>query len=401
VARARTIARELEQSGSRVLVVTTRPLDADPLDLAVTETDLRLAGIVAIADPPRHDARRWIDACRDAGIRVIVLTGDSPRTASAIAGRVGLIHGPEEVAVGSDLTHSDPAELKRLRVVARVSAEQKLDVVRAVQRSGEIVAMTGDGVNDGPALRQADIGVAMGIRGTEVAKQAADLVLLDDQLGTLVVAVEEGRRVYSNVRRFLRYGLSGGIAELLVMVSGPFVGLPLPLLPAQILWVNMLTHGLPGVALGAEPGEPDTLTQQPRSPAEGVLGGHLMRQVLLLGGWLAAICLAVGAWANHTGRPWQSMIFVLLGLLQLGVAIGMRSRPGRFDRSANPALLVAVAVAACLQVLAVYLPPLQELLSTDPLTIGDLAVVAAASSLGYLVVLATRRFANRTHEKRG
>jgi Ca2+-transporting ATPase len=391
VARARAVAADLERSGSRVLVVATRTVAALPADLSAVETDLRLVGVFAIADPPRADARLWIDACREAGIRVLVLTGDSPRTASAIAGRVGLAHGPAETAVGAELAASGTVDIDRLRVVARVSAEQKLDIVRALQRRGDIVAMTGDGVNDGPALRQADIGVAMGIRGTEVAKQAADLVLLDDQLSTLVVAVEEGRRVYSNVRRFLRYGLSGGIAELLLMMSGPLVGLPLPLLPAQILWINMLTHGLPGVALGAEPGEPGTLRRKPRSPTEGVLGGHLTRQVLILGGWLAAICVVVGVWAHGAGRPWQSMIFVLLGLLQLGVALGMRSQAGHFTRSANPSLLVAVAIAAILQVVAVYWSPLQTLLSTDPLALPDLALVGVAGSLGYLAVVASRR----------
>ena len=215
-------------------------------------------------------------------------------------------------------------------------------------------------------------------------------MLLDDSLGTLA---RRGRRRPTGLRQrppvpSLRP--RGGVAELLVMLAGPFFGLPLPLLAAQILWINLLTHGLPGVALGVEPGEPGTMTKRPRSPAEGVLGDHLWRQVLVLGAWLAAVCLSIGLWAESSGRPWQSMIFVLLGLIQLGVAVGLRSRPGRYDRDANPMLLVAVVLAAALQIAAVYAPPLQALLSTEALSSSDLLVVLGAGSLGYVSVLIAR-----------
>ena len=189
---------------------------------------------------------------------------------------------------------------------ARATPEQKLDIIQARRDRGDVVAMTGDGVNDGPALHRADIGVAMGERGTEVARQAADLVLADDDLATVVAAAEEGRRVYANIRRFLLYGLSGGTAEILVMLAGPFVGLALPLLPAQILWINLLTHGLPGVALGSEPVDPAVMRRPPRPPAESVLGAGLWQRILRVGIVITAVTLGVALWAHATGRPWQT-----------------------------------------------------------------------------------------------
>jgi Ca2+-transporting ATPase len=194
-----------------------------------------------------------------------------------------------------------PARLAEARVFARTRPEQKLGIVQAWQERGQIVAMTGDGVNDAPALRRADIGVAMGRDGTEVARQAADLVLMNDDLGTVVAAIEEGRRIYTNVRTFLRYALSGGLAEVLVMLVGPFAGLAVPLLPAQILWINMLTHGLPGVALGAEPAQPDVMQQRPRSPSEFVLGSGLWRRIAWTG-LLIAVVSPRGRCVGRSGR---------------------------------------------------------------------------------------------------
>ncbi|WP_405110718.1 HAD-IC family P-type ATPase [Micromonospora sp. NBC_01405] len=264
--------------------------------------------------------------------------------------------------------------------MTRRGGNRELDIIAGLQSRGHVVAMTGDGVNDAPALRRADIGVAMG-GGTEVARQAADLVLVDDELSTVAAAIGEGRRIYDNIRRFLRYALSGGVAEIAVMLLGPLFGLPVPLLPAQILWINLLTHGVPGVALGAEPAEPGTLRRAPRSPQESVLGAGLGRDVLVTGGLIAAVVLGAGVAAARWDRPWQSVVFVVLGLAQLGVALAVRAPRPAGGRAGNPALLVAVAGSALLQVGGVLVEPLRTLLGTDPLGATELAACAAVAVL--------------------
>ena len=251
--RAAERAGELALGGFRVLAVAEASRPDQPPGPGM-EQGLRLLGLTAILDPPRPTAAATIASCQAAGITPVLITGDHPATARAIARDLGIIGDGAEVVDCGEVGHA--AGFGTARVFARATPEQKLTIIQAHQAAGDVVAMTGDGVNDGPALRRADIGVAMGKRGTEVARQAADLVLADDDLGTVVAAAEEGRRVYANIRRFLLYGLAGGSAEIAVMLIGPLVGLALPLLPAQILWVNLLTHGLPGVALGSEPADP-------------------------------------------------------------------------------------------------------------------------------------------------
>ncbi|MFW6723900.1 cation-translocating P-type ATPase [Streptomyces sp. MAR4 CNY-716] len=379
VAQAELLARH----GYRVLTVASADREEAALRPSGWESGLSLLGLVGIMDPPGSAAEPMIAACKRAGIIPVLITGDHPLTARAVAERLGIASRDEEVTTGDRIREGTAGDLTGVRVCARTSPAQKLDIVQVWRGAGHVVAMTGDGVNDGPALRRADIGVAMGGRGTEVARQAADLVLADDDPATIVAAVEEGRRVYANVRRFLLYGLAGGTAEILVMLLGPFLGMPLPLLPAQILWINLLTHGLPGVALGAEPVEPGTMRRRPRPPEESVLGAGLWPRILLMGAFIAVVTLVVGVWARETGRPWQSMMFLVLGAAQLGVALGSRARPGTV---ANPFLLVAVGTALGLQIAGVYLPPLRELLGTEPLPLTDLLIVCAASGLGLVVM---------------
>jgi Ca2+-transporting ATPase len=385
-------ADERATEGYRVLAVAAADRGALATDADALEVDLSLLGLIAIVDPPREAAAATVAACQHAGITPVLITGDHPSTAHAIAARLGIISPTDQVIVGQQLRDGAIPAVTDGRVFARTTPGQKLDIVQAWRANGAVVAMTGDGVNDAPALRRADIGVAMGQRGTEVAREAADLVLADDDLATVVAAVEEGRRVYANVRRFLLYGLSGGAAEILVMLIGPFLGLPLPLLPAQILWVNLMTHGLAGVALGAEPADPDVMRQPPRPPAESVLGAGLWPRILRLGGVIAATTLGVGLWAQATGRPWQSMVFLTLGVTQLGVALGVRARAGT---TANPFLLVAVAAAFALQVAGLYLPPLRDLLGTQPLPLTDLVIVCVTAVLGYLAVRLDHRLGRR------
>jgi Ca2+-transporting ATPase len=379
LARAADRAEELARGGFRVLAVA-EDSRTDLPDSAGMDRGLRLLGLTAILDPPRPAAAATIASCRAAGITPVLITGDHPATAGAVARDLGIIGPGEEVI---DCRGGDTGAYGSARVFARATPEQKLAIVAARQAAGDVVAMTGDGVNDGPALRRADIGVAMGRRGTEVARQAADLVLADDDLRTVVAAAEEGRRVYANIRRFLLYGLSGGSAEIAVMLAGPLVGLALPLLPAQILWVNLLTHGLPGVALGSEPADPAAMRRPPRPPAESVFGAGLWQRIIRVGIVIAAVCLGVALWGHATGRPWQTMAFFALGTTQLAAALGSRARPGTL---ANPALLWAVAGALGLQFAGIYLPVLNDLLKTRPLTALDLLVVFALSGLGYAAI---------------
>ncbi|WP_232835692.1 cation-translocating P-type ATPase [Actinocorallia populi] len=379
VERAAAKADEYARGGLRVLAVTEAEREDDAPGEHL-ERGLRLLGLVAILDPPREAAARTIAACRGAGIRPVLITGDHPGTARAIASELGIAEEADQVV---DCRGPRPENLREVTVFARADPRHKLDIIEALSDGGEIVAMTGDGVNDGPALRRSDIGVAMGGRGTEVARQAADLVLADDELGTVVAAVEEGRRVYSNIRRFLVYALSGGVTEIAVMLLGPFAGLALPLLPAQILWINLLTHGLPGVALGGEPAEESVMRRPPRPPEQSILGAGLWQRIVRIAVVLTAVTLGVALWAEHTGRPWQTMAFFTLGALQLGAALGSRARPRSL---ANPMLLAAVAGALLLQLAGVYLPPLRELLGTEPLALTDLLLVCALSVPGYAAV---------------
>ncbi len=395
MARAARRSEELAADGYRVLAVAQTDLDTLPPP-DDWEHGLDLLGLVAMTDPPRRAAAATIAACQAAGITPVLITGDHPATAHAIAAELGIIATGDLVVDCRTLIGRDDPRLSTARVYARATPEQKLDIIQARRDAGDVVAMTGDGVNDGPALHRADIGVAMGRRGTEVARQAADLILADDDLATVVAAAEEGRRVYANIRRFLLYGLAGGSAEIVVMLTGPLIGLPLPLLPAQILWVNLLTHGLPGVALGSEPADPEAMRRPPRPPAESVLGAGLWQRILRVGVVIAAVTLGIAYWAHTAGHPWQSMTFVALGTTQLAAALGSRARPGTW---ANPMLLVAVAGALVLQLAGVYLPPLQHLLGTEPLPLVDLLIVSAVSTLGYAAIRLDRILHPRTSSR--
>jgi Ca2+-transporting ATPase len=333
-------------------------------------------GLVAVSDPPRPDAADVVARCRAAGIRTVLVTGDHPLTAADVARQVGVLRDGDlvegDVVDGGELAD----RVSGIDVYSRTRPHQKVAIVEAWQAAGAVVAMTGDGVNDAPALRRADIGVAMGGRGTEVARQAADLVLVDDDLATLLVAVGEGRRIHANIRSFLRYGLGGGLAEVLVLLCAPLVGWPLPLTPAMILWVNMVTHGLTGVAFGGEPLDPALMSRPSPSPTRSVLDRRLIGQVLQGALLVTSSCLAAGWWALSQGAHVPTAVFLTLGWGQLAVALALRS-PRRGWHLHDRWLEVAVVVATLLQLAGVLVPVLADLLGTEgPLAPAYLAVLA-------------------------
>ncbi len=392
--RARAVAEELARGGFRVLAVadadggTSRPA-RDRL-----ERGLVLRGLVAISDPPRADAAGIVRSCADAGIRTVLITGDHPATARAIASELG-IGVDTEIAEGEVVVRGEHlGRVERIGVYARTRPEQKVDIVSAWQDRGDVVAMTGDGVNDAPALRRADIGVAMGQRGTEVARQAADLVLADDNLRTVVVAVGEGRRIYANIRMFLRYGLAGGLAEVVVILLGPFLGMPVPLAPGQILWINMITHGVPGVAFGGEPMDPEAMRRPSPSPRESVLGQGLFGQILVAGSLISLVSLVAGLLAPSAQL--QTWVFLTLGLAQLGVGLAIRA-PRRGVSWRGRGLEAAVAVAALLQVLAVAWAPLRSLLGTQAISVSHAVSLLALAAVPGGVLAAQRALARRPH----
>jgi len=387
-------AAGLAAEGYRVLALSGRFETEAVIETAEdAEDQLVLFGLVAMADPPRIESGDAVEACRTAGITPVMITGDHPATGRAIATRLGIMDGDERVLTGTELAAEDAADLadevSHVAVYARTSPEQKLDIVQAWQANGDIVAMTGDGVNDAPALRTADIGVAMGIAGTEVAKEAADMVLTDDNFSSIVTAVGEGRRIYDNIRRFVQYTLTSNAGEIWVMFLGPFVGLALPLLPVQILWINLVTDGFPGLALGIEPAEPDVMERKPRPPNESIFAGGVWQHILIVGLLMGFVCLALGVWAEAMDRPWQTMLFTTLALSQLGHAMAIRSdRLSLFAQGlrSNLALTLTVLVTIGIQVAIIYWEPLQRLLHTETLSAFELLVVMLASTIIFWIV---------------
>ncbi len=397
---ARAAAAGLAEQGFRVMAVADAQPSSRPED-AQLERGLRVVGLVGVLDPPRPDASEVVAQCQAAGMRLVMVTGDHPRTARAVAHRLGITRAAPDVADGPAVLRGEHVErLDSIGVYARTKPEQKVDIVQALQDHGEVVAMTGDGVNDAPALRRADIGVAMGDRGTEVARQAADLVLADDDLKTVVVAVAEGRRIFTNIRMFLRYALSGGLAEIIVILLGPFVGIPLPLLPAQILWINMLTHGLPGVAFGGEPLDPDVMHRPSASPQRSVLGEGLWGQVLWTGALISVVSLAAGVLAPGGPDHERSWIFLILGLAQLGVAVALRA-PRRGVGWRGRGLELSVLGAALLQVAGVTVPFLRELLGTQPIELSDGPLLLLLALVPAVVVAVGRRLRLRAGSPSG
>ena len=394
-------AERMAQDGLRVLAFAARRWPSLPsvLHPGSVERELTLLGVVGLLDPPRAEARAAVETCRAAGIVPVMITGDHPSTARAIARRLGILDDGAEVLSGTELAALSFAELEeragRVRVYARVAPEQKLRIVEALPARGELGAMTGDGVNDAPALKRADIGVAMGREGTDAAREAGSMILLDDNFATIVRAVREGRRIYDNIRRFVRYAVATNSAEVWTIFLAPLFGLPLPLLPLQILWINLVTDSLPGLALAAEPAESDVMRRRPRPPRESLFARGLAIHVLWVGGSMALVTLGTQAWYSHHGAPgWQTMVFTVLCLSQLGHALAIRSERQSLFRQgllSNKPLLGAVLVTLALQLAIVYVPFLNGVFKTRPLGPGDLALALGLSSIVFFAVEAEKK----------
>ncbi len=383
---------ELAEDGMRVLGVAMKPITGSEADQGLEE-NLVFLGLIGIIDPPRQEVADAVERCLTAGIRTVMITGDHPKTALAIARRLGI---PGSGALtGAQLETMDRDELiaaiAGVSVFARVSPEHKLRVVDAFSARSEVVAMTGDGVNDAPALRQAHIGVAMGITGTDVSKEAADVVLRDDNFTTIVSAVEEGRVIYDNLRRFISYAVAGNIGKVLVMLIWPlpFIATgvvpldPVALLPLQLLWLNLLTDGLLGLSLGAEPADRDVMSRSPVDPSSGLFSEGLGRHTIATGLWIGTIALAVGFWYHETGDPaWQTVMFTSLAMMQVVQAFAVRSHNRSVLESnlfGNRVMNVMVPMVLLLQVMAVNLPGLSDrVLGLTPLSLADWGVALLA-----------------------
>lgn len=380
----------LAQQGLRVLGLAYRPFQTQPDSLQdKDEQDLVWLGLVGILDAPRPEARQAVQRCRQAGIRAVMITGDHPLTAQAIAQDLSISQPGDPYLQGIQLEKMSNLDLdeqvEKVPVYARVTPEHKLRIVQALQRRHHIVAMTGDGVNDAPALKQADIGVAMGITGTDVSKEASDMVLLDDNFATIVAAVEEGRVVYDNIRRFVKYILGSNIGEVLTIAAAPLMSLDVPLTPLQILWMNLVTDGLPALALAMEPPEPDVMKRSPYNPQESIFARGLGWYMVRIGLIFAILTIALMYWAN-TNNPehWKTMVFTTLCLAQMGHALAVRSDSQltiQLNPFSNLYLLGAVLLTTVLQIGLLYVPALQSFFGVTPLNGLELLICFGFSAL--------------------
>jgi Ca2+-transporting ATPase len=382
-------ANALSRDGIRVIAFGYKLIDSlpGPFTNETVERDLIFAGLSGMIDPPREEAKTAIAECKTAGITAVMITGDHPETAAAIARQIGILSENELVVTGKQLQGMSDDEfaekVEKIRVYARVSPEQKLRIVKALQSRKHFVSMTGDGVNDAPSLKASDIGVAMGITGTDVSKEASDMILLDDNFATIVKAVKEGRHIYDNIRKFVKYIMTCNSAEIWTMFLAPLVGLPIPLLPIHILWINLVTDGLPGLALGSEKAEPDIMQRLPRKTDESLFADGIGFHIAWVGLLMAVITLGTEAWAVNNEMPhWQTMVFTVLSLSQLGHVMGIRSdrqflfRLGIFS---NKPLLGAVMLTFVLQLGVIYLPFANMIFKTQPLSLIELMICIALS----------------------
>lgn len=381
----------LASKALRTLAVAYKPLKTEsmPAFEHQAESNLTFVGMFGMIDPPRPEAKDAIEACHKAGIKTIMITGDHVLTAQAIAKQLTILPKHGKTMDGSTLDRITVDELKEIideiYVFARVSPEQKLKIVQALQANGHVVAMTGDGVNDAPAIKAANIGIAMGKTGTDVAKEASSLILSDDNFATIRSAIEEGRNIYDNIRKFIRYMLASNVGEILVMLFAMLLGMPLPLVPIQILWVNLITDGLPAMALAVDPAEEETMKRPPRKPREGIFAGGLGWKIISRGFLIGIVTLVAFAIAIETKSlvEAQTIAFSTLVLAQLIHVFDCRSEHSIFHRNLfeNKPLILAVLSSICLLLVVIYYDPLQTVFSTAPLIFADWLIIIGLASI--------------------
>ena len=393
---------QMAGNGMRVLGMALRWQD----NPGPQEKDLTFIGLTGLMDPPRPEVKKAVATCKEAGIRPVMITGDHPLTARFIAHDLG-ISTNLRVKTGNDLNQMSPEELaavvREVSVYARVTPEHKLRIVEALQAQGQVVAMTGDGVNDSPALRKADIGIAMGITGTDVSKEAAEMVLLDDNFATIVTAVEEGRSIYDNIRRFVKFSIAGNIGKVLVMLLAPLAGIPVALLPLQLLWLNLLTDGLLGLGLGLEPAETGTMKKPPRAPQESIFSGGMGIHVVWVGLAIGLMALGAGLLYFNPGdaadKRWQTIFFTSLAFMQMGQALASRSSQeslfslGLFS---NPVLLGLLVLTIALQLMVVYVPFLDRFFQVTPLKWDEMLLCAGLGLATFLLIEAEKMWRRRS-----
>ena len=366
----------------------------EPFSYEKIESGLQFAGLCGMIDPPREEVKLAIAECKTAGIKPVMITGDHPATAAAIAKDIGILAGNDMVITGRELKQLDEDafenKVEKISVYARVSPEQKLKIIKALQAKGHFVSMTGDGVNDAPSLKSANIGVAMGITGTDVSKESAHMILLDDNFATIVNAVKEGRRIYDNIRKFVKYIMTCNGAEIWTLFLAPFLNLPIPLLPIHILWINLVTDGLPGLALAVEKEEKDIMKKPPRKTNESLFAQGIGYHIVWVGLLMAGITLGTQAWAiRNNDTHWQTMVFTVLSLTQLGHVLAIRSeRQYLFKQGifSNPLLIFAILLTFVLQLAVIYLPAANTVFKTQPLTLNELLACILISSIVFHAV---------------
>jgi Ca2+-transporting ATPase len=391
------VSNTMASNGQRVLGYAIKFIDKLPekLEASEIENELRLIGIAGMIDPPREEAKQAVLECKQAGIVPVMITGDHKLTAQYIAKELGIISSKEDVVLtGSELNKMAVEEFKKIvekvKVYARVNPEQKLQIISALQQKNNFVAMTGDGVNDAPALKNADIGIAMGINGTEVSKEASSMILLDDNFATIVLAVKHGRRIFDNILKFVKYIMTGNSGEIWAIFLAPFFGFPIPLLAIHILWINLVTDGLPGLALASEPAEPNIMKRDPRDSSLNIFSGSMAVHILWVGLLMGLVTIGIQAWSiDNKLIHWQTMAFTVLCFSQMGHVMAIRSREkslfsiGVFS---NRPLIIALLITVSLQMAIVYIPFFNSVFKTTPLTLKELALTIAVSSVVFWAV---------------